>query len=155
MRAKNIICIIRLDYGRVVHADPLVIDMWAPDVIYNENMGKYCMYMSVNGDDWNSVITLLTADEVEGPYEYVGPVIYSGFNTTTHPAEKTDVYKVLGEGADLTRYQSTSENKLNAIDPCDILPGLSDRHRKQRDNNNPPLLRCTVLRRKLHAHPNG
>lgn len=93
-------------------------NMWAPDVIYNENMGKYCMYMSVNGDDWNSVITLLTADEVEGPYEYVGPVIYSGFNTTTHPAEKTDVYKVLGEGADLTRYQSTSENKLNAIDPC-------------------------------------
>ncbi len=93
-------------------------NLWAPDVIYNENMGKYCMYMSVNGNDWNSVITLLTADEVEGPYEYVGPVVYSGFNTTTHPVERTDVYKVLGEGADLTRYQSISENKLNAIDPC-------------------------------------
>lgn len=93
-------------------------NLWAPDVIYNENMGKYCMYMSVNGNDWNSVITLLTADEIEGPYEYVGPVVYSGFNTTTHPVERTDVYKVLGEGADLTRYQSTSVNKLNAIDPC-------------------------------------
>lgn len=93
-------------------------NLWAPDVIYNENMGKYCMYMSVNGDDWNSVITLLTADTIEGPYEYVGPVIYSGFNTTTHPAELTDVYQVLGEGADLSRYQSTSVNKLNAIDPC-------------------------------------
>ena len=32
-------------------------------------------------------------------YEYVGPVVYSGFNTENHPAEKTDIYKVLGEGA--------------------------------------------------------
>ena len=93
-------------------------NMWAPDVIYNEAMGKYCFYMSVNGNDWNSVITLLTADDIEGPYEYVGPVVYSGFNTSSHPAEKTDVYDVLGEGADLTRYQNTSANKINAIDPC-------------------------------------
>ena len=41
-------------------------NMWAPDVIYNEAMGKYCFYMSVNGNDWNSVITLLTADDIEG-----------------------------------------------------------------------------------------
>ncbi|HWT73415.1 MAG TPA: glycoside hydrolase family 43 protein [Mobilitalea sp.] len=93
-------------------------NMWAPDVIYNKDMGKYCMYMSVNGNDWNSVIVLLTADDIKGPYEYVGPVIYSGFNTGTHPAEKTDVYKVLGDGADLSRYQSTKNTKLNAIDPC-------------------------------------
>ncbi len=93
-------------------------NMWAPDVIYNEAMGKYCFYMSVNGNDWNSVITLLTADNIEGPYEYVGPVVYSGFNTSSHPAEKTDVYDVLGEGADLTRYQNINANKINAIDPC-------------------------------------
>lgn len=93
-------------------------NLWAPDVIYNENMGKYCMYMSVNGDDWNSVIVLLTADDIEGPYEYAGPVVYSGFSTEKHPAELTDVYQVLGEGADLTRYQSTTNTKLNAIDPC-------------------------------------
>jgi len=93
-------------------------NMWAPDVIYNTAMQKYCMYMSVNGSDWNSVIVLLTADSIEGPYEYVGPVVYSGFNTTNHPAEKTDVYKVLGVDADLSRYQSTKITKLNAIDPC-------------------------------------
>jgi arabinan endo-1,5-alpha-L-arabinosidase len=81
-------------------------------------MGKYCMYMSVNGDDWNSVIVMLTADNIEGPYEYGGPVVYSGFNTTTHDASLTDVYEVLGEGADLTRYQSTTNTKLNCIDPC-------------------------------------
>ncbi len=93
-------------------------NLWAPDVIYNEAMGKYCMYMSVNGDDYNSAIVLLTAEDIEGPYTYVGPVVFSGFNTSTHPVEKTDVYQVLGEGADLSRYQSTKDTKLNAIDPC-------------------------------------
>ena len=94
-------------------------NLWAPDVIYNEAMQKYCMYMSVNGDDWNSVIVMLTADSIEGPYSYAGPVVYSGFDAgEKHPAELTDVYQVLGEGADLTRYQSTKNTKLNAIDPC-------------------------------------
>jgi len=94
-------------------------NLWAPDVIYNEKMGKYCLYMSVNGDDWNSVIVMLTADRVDGPYSYGGPVVYSGFSSGgKHPAAETDVYRVLGEDADLKRYQSTTVTKLNAIDPC-------------------------------------
>lgn len=95
-------------------------NLWAPDVIYNPNMGKYCLYMSVNGDDWNSVIVMLTADSIEGPYEYGGPVVYSGFNTSSHDVKLTDVYKVLGDGADLTRYQNIKNTKLNCIDPCVI-----------------------------------
>lgn len=94
-------------------------NLWAPDVIYNEKMGRYCLYMSVNGSDWNSAIVMLTADSVEGPYEYGGTVVYSGFDSgNKHPAELTDVYRVLGEGADLKRYQSTTDTKLNCIDPC-------------------------------------
>lgn len=98
-------------------------NLWAPDVIYNEKMGKYCFYMSVNGSDWNSAIVMLTADRIEGPYEYGGAVVYSGFDSGinsagAHPAERTDVYRVLGEGADLKRYQSTTDTKLNCIDPC-------------------------------------
>lgn len=106
------------DYMKTPTNPNLRGNLWAPDVIYNKAMEKYCMYLSVNGDDYNSAIVLLTADNIEGPYEYVGPVVFSGFNTDTHPAEKTDVYKVLGEGADLHRYQSTKNTKLNAIDPC-------------------------------------
>ena len=60
-------------------------NLWAPDVIYNEKMGKYCLYMSVNGDDWNSVIVMLTADSIEGPYAYGGPVVYSGFDEMLVP----------------------------------------------------------------------
>lgn len=93
-------------------------NLWAPDVIYNPNMEKYCLYMSVNGDDWNSAIVMLTADSIEGPYEYAGPVVYSGFNTGSHDVKRTDVYQVLGEDADLTRYQNIKNTKLNCIDPC-------------------------------------
>lgn len=94
--------------------------MWAPDVIWNETMQKWCMYMSINGDNWCSSICLLTADNIEGPYEYVGEVVYSGMNNpkTDVDETKTDIYKVLGEGADLERYGQTSFSCINAIDPC-------------------------------------
>ncbi|OZG64735.1 glycoside hydrolase family 43 protein [Bifidobacterium eulemuris] len=91
-------------------------NMWAPDVVWNETMGKWCMYMSVNGDNYRSVIVLLTADDIEGDWTYVGPVVYSGFEKVN--AAKTDVWQVLGEGADLTRYASQTDTGINAIDPC-------------------------------------
>ncbi len=106
------------DYCTTQSNPSLSGNMWAPDVFYNKVMKKWCFYMSINGSDFNSSVALLTADKITGPYEYVGQVVYSGFNTDTHDANKTDVYKVLGQGADLTRYQSTSNTKLNCIDPC-------------------------------------
>ena len=54
-------------------------NLWAPDVIYNETMNKWCMYMSLNGPYHNSVIVLLTSDKVDGTYIYQGPVVYTGF----------------------------------------------------------------------------
>ncbi|MCM1183953.1 MAG: glycoside hydrolase family 43 protein [Roseburia sp.] len=106
------------DYCKTASNPNLNGNLWAPDVLYNPNMGKYCMYMSVNGDDWNSVIVMLTADSIEGPYTYGGPVVYSGFNTDSHNVALTDVGQVLGADANLTRYQSTKNTKLNCIDPC-------------------------------------
>ena len=91
-------------------------NMWAPDVIWNETMGKWCMYMSVNGANYRSAIVLFTADDIEGDWRYVGPVVYSGFNNTT--ASHTDVPKVLGENADLDRYLLPTDTEINAIDPC-------------------------------------
>lgn len=93
--------------------------MWAPDVIWNETMQKWCMYMSINGDNWVSSICLLTADNIEGPYEYKGIVVYSGINNPNKKVDekKTDIYKVLGDDADLSRYASTAYSCINAIDP--------------------------------------
>ena len=75
-------------------------NMWAPDVIYNKVMQKWCMYLSLNGPAWNSVIILLTANNITGPYVYQGPVVYTGFRNTTDERinwKKTDLELVIGE----------------------------------------------------------
>ena len=54
-------------------------NMWAPDVVYNPVMKKWCMYLSINGDYWYSSIILLTSDYIVGPYAYQAPVVISGF----------------------------------------------------------------------------
>ena len=55
-------------------------NLWAPDVIWNPTMEKWCMYLSINGENANCSIVLLTSDNIEGPYLYEGPVVFSGFN---------------------------------------------------------------------------
>ena len=98
-------------------------NLWAPDVIWNEEMGKWCMYMSVNGDNWYTSIVLLTADSLDGNWTYVGPVVYSGF-TSAGEAALTDYSKAAGtfDDAAKTRYlQNRNGNRtysMNAIDPC-------------------------------------
>ena len=92
-------------------------NMWAPEVVWNPTMNKWCMYLSINGGGaqyQKTVMVLLTADDIEGDWTYVGPVIYSGFNADN--ASQTDVYRVLGEGADLSRYDSLQDTGINAID---------------------------------------
>ncbi len=98
-------------------------NLWAPDIVYNEEMGKYCMYLSVNGDNWKSSIVLCTADNIDGPYKYVDTVVYSGFdNSDTFSYKKTDVEKVLGSNPDISRYLTNgswnANYGTNAIDPA-------------------------------------
>lgn len=99
-------------------------NLWAPDIIYNEKLGKYCMYLSVNGDNWKSSIVMCTADNIDGPYTYVDTVVYSGFNNSdTFNYSKTDVPKVLGNNPDLSRYLNSNGEwnanyGTNAIDPA-------------------------------------
>ena len=100
-------------------------NLWAPDVIYNTAMKKWCMYMSVNGDAWYSSIVLLTADNIEGPYTYQAPVVISGFHTGT-AYKDTDLEIVLGTQSSLPeRYNMKTsgsgnwgERWPNNIDPC-------------------------------------
>ena len=100
-------------------------NMWAPDLVYNPNSGKWMMYMSINGDAWHSVIVLLTADKITGPYVYQGPVHYSGFINTTTPEiswKKTDLEIVIGQQNTLpSRYNKGGDWGTwwtNDIDPC-------------------------------------
>ena len=103
---------------------------WAPDIIWNPTMNKYCMYMSVNGDSWCSSIVLLTSDSPKGPWTYEGPVVFSGFQGTyehngfakTNDYKHTDLEIALGELQALPdRYkQGGNWGKYwpNCIDPC-------------------------------------
>lgn len=96
-------------------------NMWAPDVIWNNTMKKWCMYLSVNGDNWYSSIILLTADKIQGPYRYQAPVVMSGFHTGT-AYKDTDLELVIGAQASLPgRYavgNKWGERYPNCIDPC-------------------------------------
>ena len=96
-------------------------NMWAPDVIWNKAMNKWCMYLSVNGDNWYSSIVLLTSDNIEGPYLYQGSVVMSGFHTGTSYKD-TDLEKAIGTQASLpSRYAVGNKwgNRYpNCIDPC-------------------------------------
>jgi len=101
-------------------------NMWAPDVIYNPTMKKWCMYLSINGPRWNSSIILLTADKIEGPYLYQGPVVFSGFNVESGREavsyKKTDLELAIGEQASLpARYNvggKWGDRWPHCIDPC-------------------------------------
>lgn len=104
-------------------------NMWAPDVIWNKSMNKWCMYLTVNGPYWNSCIILLTADQIEGPYRYQAPVVISGFfNTNNNNVnyKKTDLELVLGKQNSLpSRYAmklsgsgNWGERWPNNIDAC-------------------------------------
>ncbi len=96
-------------------------NLWAPDIIYNTTMKKWCMYMSVNGDNFYSSIALATSDNITGPYTYSGTIVYSGF-TNNSEANSTDYPKVMGTSSVNSRYISNgkwnSSYGPNAIDPC-------------------------------------
>lgn len=97
--------------------------LWAPDVIWNPVMEKYCMYLSANGDNWKSNIVLLTADEATGPYEYAGSVVMGGFISGDY--DQTDVEQATGEATMAKRYTDYGVRNgkwghkyPNCIDPC-------------------------------------
>ncbi len=104
-------------------------NQWAPDVIWNKTMKKWCMYMSLNGDHWASSIVCFVADNVEGPWQYQGPVVFSGFQgtydhngyTKTDDWKHTDLSIATGETDLPARYSVGSKWGTywpNCIDPC-------------------------------------
>lgn len=94
--------------------------VWAPDVIFNEAMGKWVMYFSTSHDWRTSCICFAVADNITGPYSYVDTLLYSGFTSVT--ADQTNLKEIVGEDVRVTDYlQSAQYNHLNypnCIDPA-------------------------------------
>ena len=102
---------------------------WAPDVIWNKKMNKWCMYMSLNGDHWASSICCFTSDNPEGPWIYQGPVVFSGFQghyahngfAAAEDYKHTDYTIATGETNLAQRYKVADKWGTywpNCIDPC-------------------------------------
>ncbi len=92
-------------------------NMWAPDIIYNPVMKKWCMYLSLNGNAWNTVVVLLTSDAIEGPYVYEAPIIYSGFTSggvTSY--NKTDLSLAINNGKPLSSLPARYNNLITGVD---------------------------------------
>ncbi len=96
--------------------------VWAPDVIYNKKMQKYCMYFCTSSTYIKSSLCWATSDSVSGPYEYQGRLIDSGFTRLDAKKGKVDILDYCEDELDFkTRYLNlTDYNNTdwpNAIDP--------------------------------------
>ncbi len=95
--------------------------VWAPDVIYNDTMGKYCMYYCTSST-WNaSNLCWAVSDSLTGPYEWQGALIYSGFDKNT--LSGTDIPETVDEEYARRTYLNSAGtynfNKWpNALDPA-------------------------------------
>ncbi|MBO6133980.1 MAG: glycoside hydrolase family 43 protein [Lachnospiraceae bacterium] len=94
--------------------------VWAPDVIYDKEMGKYLMYVSLSST-WNaSEIAMLQCDTIDGKYEYVAPIVYSGVANADDIAS-TDIGGFVEPKEAEARYTVSGEYCFekypNAIDP--------------------------------------
>lgn len=94
--------------------------VWAPDVIYNEKMGKYVMYYCTTSTWVASNLCYGISDKPEGPFEWQGALIYSGFDKDTLAA--TNVLDYVDEKTAVDTYIKGNkgyryEDWPNAIDP--------------------------------------
>lgn len=87
-------------------------NMWAPDVIWNPTLGKWCMYMSINGNAWNSSICMLTANSLDGNWTKVGDIVFSGFTGagTTRDVVGTNYSAVVGNTTLPAHYKMSGYN---------------------------------------------
>lgn len=84
--------------------------VWAPEVIWNESYinndgstGAYMMYYSVSSTYMRSAIGYAVSQEIEGPYEYVDTIVYSGFTEEEDYDGNSDVNK---------QWENTNINEL-------------------------------------------
>jgi arabinan endo-1,5-alpha-L-arabinosidase len=103
----------------IIKTDDGKTHVWAPDVIYNEIMGKYVMYYCTTSTFNASNLCFGTSDSPEGPFEWQGALIYSGF--TGKNIDATDVLDYVDEDYAKKHYIKGGaynyEDYPNAIDP--------------------------------------
>ncbi|MGN1193909.1 MAG: glycoside hydrolase family 43 protein [Acutalibacteraceae bacterium] len=96
-------------------SDKWETNVWASDIIYNKEMGKYCYYAcsSVWGTT-ASVIWLAVSDSPEGTFEFQDCLVYSGFdNKTVFGKPKTRLHYSFTNIGDLIESGVFTEKQVN------------------------------------------
>lgn len=94
--------------------------VWAPDVIYNKEQGLYYMYLCTSSTFNASNLCYATSKTPDGPFEWQGAMIYSGYNEAQ--LKKTDILDYVDKDYAKENYLKTDgtynfEEYPNAIDP--------------------------------------
>lgn len=103
----------------IIKTDDGGTHVWAPDVIYNKTTKLYYMYYCCSSTFNASNLCYGTSTSPEGPFEWQGPLIYSGF--TSKNVESTDVLDYVDADYVKKHYIKGGaynyEDYPNAIDP--------------------------------------
>lgn len=97
------------------------VNVWAPDVVYNKALGKYCLYGCTSSTFNASTIYLAWADSIEGPYIWQKNLLYSG--ETEENIGDTDILDYVEQDTAVARYTTNAGfaynyNEFpNCIDP--------------------------------------
>ena len=98
------------------------LHIWAPDMIYNKAMKKYCLYFCTSSTYMSSNLAFATSDSAEGPFRFQKAFIYSGYNGEL--LDKTDVLDYVDKDYVNSHYIELdgeggydNRNYPNAIDP--------------------------------------
>ena len=101
-------------------------NLWAPDIVYNPVLEKWCLYYSMSGDasNFRSSVFMMTSDNITGPYVWDDFIVFSGFNNSRGGAGFEDYKKVTGDTSVDARYLSSNGTSWNnnygvsCIDPA-------------------------------------
>lgn len=96
------------------------VRLWAPDVKYSKKKGLYYMYFCTSSTFNTSTLAYATSKSPEGPFEWKGNLIYSGFNENN--IDKTNVAKYKDKDTALKEYTDGGisynyQDYPNALDP--------------------------------------
>lgn len=107
------------DRSSLIETDDGGTHVWAPDIIYNENDGLYYMYYCTTSTWVASNLCYGTSKTPEGPFEWQGALLYSGF--TMDNIDATDVLDYVSRSyAEENYIKGVNYNYKdfpNAIDP--------------------------------------
>lgn len=95
----------------VIPTEDKTTHIWAPDVIYNKKQNLYYMYYCTSSTFNASTIVYGVSENVEGPYEWQGNLLYSG--ETISNIDKTDILDYVDYDEAIERYTTRAGYEYN------------------------------------------